>query len=92
MTREEIITLVNNVFVEQFELEPSELLPEKNLFEDLGLDSLDIVDMLVELHKTFGIALRQNEEVRSVRTLNDIYDFLERYAAEHPDQIRESGV
>ncbi|MCQ2396113.1 MAG: acyl carrier protein [Lentisphaeria bacterium] len=92
MTRDEIITLVNNVFVEQFELEPSELLPEKHLFEDLGLDSLDIVDMLVELHKTFGIALRQNEEVRSVRTLNDIYDFLERYAAEHPDQIRESGL
>lgn len=89
MTREEIITLVNNVFVEQFELDTSELLPEKHLFEDLGLDSLDIVDMLVELHKTFGIALRQNEEVRSVRTLGNVYDFLERYAAEHPDQIRK---
>lgn len=91
MTREEIITLVNNVFVEQFELDLAELLPEKNLFEDLGLDSLDIVDLLVELHKTFGVALRQNEEIRSVRTLGDVYDFLERYAAEHPDQIREPG-
>ena len=44
------------------------------IFADLGLDSLDIVDLLVELHKTFGIALRNNEEVRKVRTLGDVYD------------------
>ncbi len=89
MTRQDIIKLVNDVFTEQFELEPEKLTPEKNLFEDLGLDSLDIVDLLVELHKTFGVALRQNEGIRRVRTLGDVYDFLEHYAAEHPEQIHE---
>ena len=68
MTREEIIQQVNTVFVDQFEIEAERLTPEKQLFTDLGLDSLDIVDLLVELHKSFGIALRNNEEVRKVRT------------------------
>ena len=91
MTCEEIIQQVNNVFVDQFEIEAERLTPEKQLFTDLGLDSLDIVDLLVELHKTFGIALRNNEEVRGVRTLGDVYDFLEKYAREHPEEIHAPG-
>ena len=90
MTRDEIIRQVQSVFVSQFEIEPERLTPESELFADLGLDSLDIVDLLVELHKTFGVALRSNEEIRKVRTLNDIYDFLERYAHEHPEEIHMS--
>ena len=91
MTREEIIQLVNNVFVVQFEIEEARLVPDAQLFADLGLDSLDIVDLLVELHKTFGVALRNNEEVRNVRTLCDVYDFLEKYAREHPEEIHSDG-
>ncbi|MBR4517933.1 MAG: hypothetical protein IKO65_02915 [Victivallales bacterium] len=91
MTREEIIQQVNTVFVDQFEIEAERLTPEKQLFTDLGLDSLDIVDLLVELHKSFGIALRNNEEVRKVRTLGDVYDFLEKYAREHPEEIHSAG-
>ena len=87
MTREEIIRQVNAVFAEQFEIEEERLTSEKTLFDDLGLDSLDIVDLLVALHKTFGVALRNNEEVRGVRTLGDVYDFLEKYAHEHPEEI-----
>ena len=91
MTREEIIEQVNGVFVDQFEIEPVKLTPEAQLFTDLGLDSLDIVDLLVELHKTFGVALRHNAEVRNVRTLGDVYDFLEKYAREHPEEIHPAG-
>lgn len=88
MTREEIIRQVNAAFVDQFEIAAEQLTEEKKLFDDLGLDSLDIVDLLVALHKTFGIALRNNEEVRKVRTLGQVYDFLEKYASEHPEEIR----
>ena len=91
MTREEIIQQVNGVFVDQFEIEEAHLTPEARLFDDLGLDSLDIVDLLVALHKTFGVALRNNEEVRNVRTLGDVYDFLEKYAREHPEEIHAAG-
>ena len=41
MDRNEIIKAVNSIFVERFELEESELTPEKNIIEDLQLDSLE---------------------------------------------------
>ena len=84
MTREEIIRQVNTVFVDKFELEIGQLTPEKQLFIDLRLDSLDIVDLMVELHRILGVAIRNNEEVRNVRTLGDVYDFLEKHVREHP--------
>lgn len=77
MKREEIVSLVNEVFEEYFELEQEELLPEKLLFDDLGLDSLDIVDMIVGLQKKFGINLRNQTGFQQIRSLKDVYDFLE---------------
>ncbi len=46
----DIIDKTNQVFIEEFEIEPEALGPEKQIFEDLGLDSLDIVDLVVALH------------------------------------------
>ncbi|MCK5099074.1 MAG: acyl carrier protein, partial [Desulfobacteraceae bacterium] len=40
----DIETMINEVFEESFEIEKKELKPEANIFEDLGLDSLDVVD------------------------------------------------
>ena len=71
----EIEKLVNEIFVETFEIDPEELTADKKIFEDLGLDSLDIVDLIVGLQKRFGISLRDNEEIRQIRTLGDIYIF-----------------
>ena len=81
MTREEIIEAVNAAF-EDMEIPAEELTPEKRFFEDLGLDSLDMVELMISLQRKFGIQLRQNEEIKKVRTLNDIYDFFEKMDAE----------
>ena len=85
MQSEDIIAAVNAVFVEQFEIDPADLLPEKEIFRDLGLDSLDIVDMMVGLQRTFGISLRQNEELRQIVTLGDLHAFFLKLAEENPD-------
>lgn len=85
MNREEIIHAVNTIFMDRFELEESELTPEKRLFQDLELDSLDIVDMIVGLQQKFGIMLRDNKDVRNVKTLGDVYDLFEKLIAEHPE-------
>jgi acyl carrier protein len=77
MTREDIVRLTNQVFEESFEKEPSDLGPEKHVFNDLGLDSLDVVDLVVALQKQFGVKIRDDERVRSIRTLEDIYRFIE---------------
>ena len=85
MNREEIIKAVNSIFIERFELEESDLTPEKTIADDLQLDSLDIVDMIVGLQQKFGIVLRDNPEIRNVRTLGDVYDLFEKLAKEHPE-------
>lgn len=76
MTEEKIIVIVNKVFEESFEIEKEKLKPEAHIFTDLGLDSLDIVDLVVALQKSFGINIRNEEKVRNIRTLQDIYDFI----------------
>ncbi|MCG8430479.1 MAG: acyl carrier protein [Candidatus Omnitrophica bacterium] len=76
MTREEVIRMTNEVFTESFEIEAERLIPEAHIFNDLGLDSLDIVDLVVALQKKFSVSIRNDERVRSIRTLGDIYDFI----------------
>ena len=82
MHREKIIELTQSVFVEDFELELQQLVPDANLFTELGLDSLDVVDLVVALQKKFGVSIRDNERIREVRTLSDLYDLLEVLGAE----------
>ena len=82
LTREEIIEAVNGALVNEMELDPAELAPEKTFFDDLGLDSLDMVDLMIGLQRKFGVSLRDNEEIKKVRTLGDVYDFFEKYQAE----------
>ena len=86
MTREEIITAVNKTFVEILEVSEEDLTPEKEIFKDLGLDSLDMVDLMTGLQRRFGISLRQNEEIRKIVTLGDIYDFFVKMEKEHSGQ------
>jgi len=76
MTEQEIIEKVNNVFMTAFEIDEAQIRPEAHIFEDLGLDSLDIVDLVVELQKAFGVKIRDEEQVREIRTLSDIYGFI----------------
>ena len=77
MTEQEIVSKVNEVFVESFEIKKEALKPEAKIFNDLGLDSLDIVDLVVALQKKFRVAIRDDERVRNIRTLSDIYNFIQ---------------
>ncbi len=76
MNEQEIIDITNKVFEESFEIEKERLKPEAHIFTDLGLDSLDIVDLVAELQKSFGVSIRNEEKVRDIRTLQDVYGFI----------------
>jgi acyl carrier protein len=67
---------VVEVLAEEFELNPADMGPEATIYEDLGLDSLDAVDMVVVLEKTFGMKLTDEEALRSIRTMEDLFQFL----------------
>lgn len=83
ITREEIIRLTNEALKKEFELTDEQLKPEAHLQNDVGLDSLDAVDMVVVLEQKFGMTLRQGYDIRSIVTLKDLYDFIEKLAREH---------
>ena len=89
MNRDKIIQLINKIFVDKFELDPQDLTPEKKIFEDLELDSLDIVDLITGLQHTFQIPLRDNKDLLQIRTLQDVYDLVEKIIAEHPEVIEK---
>ena len=76
MTKKEVVRLTNEVFEKNFEITPDRLKPEAHIFNDLGLDSLDIVDLVVALQKQFSVTIRDDERVRNIRTLGDVYDFI----------------
>lgn len=78
MNRQEIIDAVNQTFVEMLEIPKEDLSPEKGLFTDLGLDSLDTVDLMIGFQRKSGISLSQNGELKKATTMNDLYDFFEK--------------
>ena len=88
MEKKELIEAINKTFVDNLEIEEELLKPEAGLFTDLGLDSLDMVDLMVGLQRKFKISLRQSEEMKKIVTLQDLYDFI----AEKEAEIRAEGV
>jgi acyl carrier protein len=64
------------VLAEEFELDPEDMGPAATLYDDLGLDSLDAVDMVVVLEKTFGMKMTDEGALRSIRTMDDLFQFL----------------
>ena len=76
MTDGEIIGLINSSLAEEFELDLDKMKPETNIYVDLGLDSLDTVDMVIVLEKAFQFKIREEDAIREIRTLGDIHTFV----------------
>jgi len=76
MTNEEIIMIINDSLIKEFELEGGKMVPEAILYDDLELDSLDRVDMVIVLENAFKFKIREEKEIRDIRTLGDIHNFV----------------
>jgi acyl carrier protein len=88
MTEQEIIDTIHKVFEESFEIERERLQPQAHIFTDLGLDSLDIVDLVVALQQSFGVKIRNEEGIRNIRTLQDLYQFI--FTIKNAENIKNS--
>ena len=81
MTRQEIEQKVNKFLVDEFEIDEYKIKGDAILKDDLNIDSLDLVDLVVVVKKVFGFKI-QLEEMKTVKTLNDFYDYIERKLAQ----------
>jgi acyl carrier protein len=79
MVDQAIVDAVHRTLVDEFELLEANVSAEANLYEDLGLDSLDIVDLVVALERAVGFKIDRvadEEKIRQVRTVEDLYGFV----------------
>ena len=73
MEYEEIVKKVQAIIVDKLGVEPSEVTETANFTNDLGADSLDTVELLMEFEKVFGIKI-PDEETATIVTVKDAVD------------------
>ena len=72
---EAVIEKVNTIIGDHLGVEKASLVPEANLLDDLGADSLDVVELVMALEEEFGIEV-PDEDVETIKTVNDIVTYL----------------
>lgn len=77
MNRTEIEEKVRDFLVEDLEIDEEKIYPQAKLKEDMGIDSLDLVDIVVIVEKNFGFKLKA-EEMAGVDTYGQFCDYIER--------------
>jgi acyl carrier protein len=77
MTREEIIKVTNDFLIEEIEVDPGAISENSTFKDDLGIDSLDFVDIVVIVEKKFGFKIKA-EEMSGVTTLGGFYDYIDK--------------
>ena len=77
MERKEIEEKVRIFMVDELEIDEEKIKPEAKLKDDLGIDSLDFVDIVVIVEKNFGFKIKP-EEMKGVVTLKEFCDYIEK--------------
>lgn len=84
MTREEIDLKVREFLIEDLEIDEEKIREDGKLKDDLGVDSLDFVDIVVIVEEKFGFKIKP-EEMVGITTLKEFCDYVER-------KVREQGL
>jgi len=72
-----IIEKVKELVAEQLGISKDTILPESNIIEDLGADSLDVIEMLMTLEDEYGITI-PDDQINQVRTIAQIVELIEK--------------
>ena len=75
MSKDEIIEKVNEFLVEEFEVDAEAITPDADLKNTLDLDSLDYVDLVVEIESNFGFKVKP-EDFTGIITFQNFYDYI----------------
>ena len=76
MTMEEIFKTMQNLIAEQFALEADEVTMESSFTDDLGADSVDLVELVMAMEEEFDIGEIDEEDLTSLKTVGDCVRYL----------------
>jgi acyl carrier protein len=72
---DDILEKITGIIAEQLDVKPSEVTPEKSFTDDLGADSLAIVELVLALEEQFGIKI-PDDKVDEIRTVANAVDYI----------------
>jgi acyl carrier protein len=72
----DIFDKVKDLIVDQLGVDASKVTPEASFVEDLGADSIDIVELIMALEEEFGITI-SDEDAQKIRTVGDAVKYIE---------------
>jgi len=80
MTEQKFRDSLNKVLIRQIEIESADIQPHEHLNDNLGIDSIDAVDLIVRLKELTGLQTRP-EHFKHVRTMDDVVQVVSSLAA-----------
>lgn len=72
-----IFDKIQEVLAQQFEIDPENITMDTNLIDDLGADSLDVVELIMSVEDEFGVSI-PDEQAANLTTVAKIVDYLEK--------------
>ena len=76
MSMEEIFKTMQDLIAEQFALEPDEISMESSFTDDLGADSVDLVELVMAMEEEFDVGEINEEDLTSLKTVGDCVRYL----------------
>ena len=76
MSIEEIFQTMRELVAEQFAMEPSEVTMDTSFEEDLGADSVDLVELVMAMEEEFEVGEIQEEELGTLKTVGDAVNYI----------------
>lgn len=80
MANAELFEKVKTIIVEQLGADADAIKPEASFIDDLGADSLDVVELVMAMEEQFGISI-PDEEAENIKTVKDAISFIEKKQA-----------
>ena len=67
---------IRSILCEQLDIEESSVTMESNIAEDLGADSMDVVDLIMSIEDEFEVEV-PDEKIESIKTVGDVVNYIE---------------
>jgi acyl carrier protein len=80
LDREEILNKIQEITADRLGVDASDVTPEASFREDLEADSLDLVELIMELEEQFGMEI-PDEEAEKITTVEEAVDYVQEHQA-----------